>query len=300
MASLKEIKGRIGSVEGTLKITSAMKMVASAKLHKAQQAIESMLPYDRQLHHIMVSLLAMGASGGASPLCAERPQVRRVAVIAIASNASLCGGYNAHVIRRTLGVLERYASLSPADIELYVVGRKLEQAMSKQAAERCHIIRDYVECGDHPSYQTAATLASRLQADFLGGRIDRVEIVYMHFKSTASQVPTTEVFLPVPQEGDENAAEGTLKPSTRAELHYIVEPTAEAVMQQLIPDALRMKIYTCLLDAQAAEHAARTVAMQTATDNANDLLGELRIQYNKGRQQAITSELLDIVGGSMQ
>jgi F-type H+-transporting ATPase subunit gamma len=312
MASLKEIKGRIASVEGTLKITSAMKMVASAKLHKAQQAIEGMLPYDRQLHHILVSLLS--ETPHPSPLGAQRDAVRHVAVLAVASNASLCGGYNARVIRETLSLLDAYAAQKEApEVTVYVVGRKLEQTLSKQAAGRCTLVRDYVDCGDHPSYRTAAEIATRLQDDFLAGRIDRAELVYMHFKSTASQLLTRSVFLPLdlhltPEAKTSTAGTQTSDsghttadaPSMTAETRYIVEPTTEEVVNQLIPDALRMQIYTCLLDAQAAEHAARTVAMQTATDNANDLLGQLRIMYNKGRQQAITNELLDIVGGSMR
>jgi F-type H+-transporting ATPase subunit gamma len=313
MASLKEIKGRIASVEGTLKITSAMKMVASAKLHKAQQAIEGMLPYDRQLHHILVSLLSEGSHP--SPLGEQRAHVRSVAILAVASNASLCGGYNARVIRETLSQIEAYATQSDApQVTVYVIGRKLEQTLSKQAAGRCALVRDYVDCGDHPSYRTAAAIATRLQDDFLAERIDRAELIYMHFKSTASQLLTHNVFLPLelhlddeaknPTEGSKTAPEGIPAsehaPQLNVETRYIVEPTTEAVVNQLIPDALRMQIYTCLLDAQAAEHAARTVAMQTATDNANDLLGELRIMYNKGRQQAITNELLDIVGGSMR
>jgi F-type H+-transporting ATPase subunit gamma len=163
-----------------------------------------------------------------------------------------------------------------------------------------------VDCGDHPSYRTAAEIATRLQDDFLAGRIDRAELVYMHFKSTASQLLTRSVFLPLDLHLTPEAKTSTAGTQTSqsnhmtAETRYIVEPTTEEVVSQLIPDALRMQIYTCLLDAQAAEHAARTVAMQTATDNANDLLGQLRIMYNKGRQQAITNELLDIVGGSMR
>jgi F-type H+-transporting ATPase subunit gamma len=302
MASLKEIKGRIASVEGTLKITSAMKMVASAKLHKAQQAIEGMLPYDRQLHHILVSLLSEASHP--SPLGEQRARVSNVALVAVASNASLCGGYNARVIRETLALIDQYASEAEAPkITVYVIGRKLDQALTKQAAGRCTLVRDYVDCGDHPSYRTAAELATRLQEDFLAGRIDRAELVYMHFKSTASQVLSHNVFLPLElhlNEEPKNATEGAEKASMTAETRYIVEPTPAEVLQQLLPDALRMQIYTCMLDAQAAEHAARTVAMQTATDNANDLLGELRIMYNKGRQQAITNELLDIVGGSMR
>lgn len=294
MASLKEIKGRIGSVEGTLKITSAMKMVASAKLHKAQGAIENMLPYDRQLHKIMVSLLS-GDAKVSTPLCEEHNQVKRIAVVAVASNSSLCGGYNSNVLRHTTALLNEYqASLpkpaagAPEAIDCYVIGRKLDQSLGKMKG--FNHIREYVEKGDNPAFATARELAQRLMKDYQEGRIDRVELVYMHFKSTASQIPTREVFLPVElkKEGNEGSCAG-----------YIIEPTPNEVLNALIPDALCMKIYTMMLDAQAAEHAARTVAMQTATDNANELLNELRIQYNKGRQAAITAELLDIVGGSM-
>jgi len=294
MASLKEIKGRIGSVEGTLKITSAMKMVASAKLHKAQGAIENMLPYDRQLHKIMVSLLS-GDAKVSTPLCEMHSQVKRIAVVAVASNSSLCGGYNSNVLRHTTALLNEYqqslpkpAAGAPEAIDCYVIGRKLDQSLGK--LKGFNHIREYVEKGDNPAFATARDLAQRLMKDYQEGRIDRVELVYMHFKSTASQIPTREVFLPVElkQEGNGGSCAG-----------YIIEPTPSEVLNALIPDALCMKIYTMMLDAQAAEHAARTVAMQTATDNANELLNELRIQYNKGRQAAITAELLDIVGGSM-
>lgn len=287
MASLKEIKGRIGSVEGTLKITSAMKMVASAKLHKAQVAIEGMLPYDRQLHRIMTQMMSSGTKIS-SPLCIGREYKKRVAVVCVASNSSLCGGYNSNVVRHTVAVLEEYKQHN-VDLDVYVIGRKLDQSLGK--LHGFNQIRDYVEKGDNPAFATAQSLATRLMNDYIAGRIDEVKLVYMHFKNTASQVPTIETFLPVQLN---NAEEG------QSASGYIIEPTPEEVLNQLLPDALCMKIFTVMLDAQAAEHAARTVAMQTATDNANELLDELRIQYNKGRQAAITAELLDIVGGSMQ
>ena len=288
MASLKEIKGRIGSVEGTLKITSAMKMVASAKLHKAQQAIEGMLPYDRQLNRIMTRLVSGGVDV-ISPLSMERKKKQRVAVVCVASNSSLCGSYNSNATRHTVSVLNDYKKEFPAEaIDCYVIGRKLEQSLLK--LKGFTLIRDFVGKGDRPSFDTAKTLADRLMEDFLAGRIDEVKLVYMHFKNTASQIPVIETYLPVPLQTakDDGATAG-----------YVVEPSPMEVMKVLIPDALRMKIFTMMLDAQAAEHAARTVAMQTATDNANDLLDELRILYNKGRQSAITAELLDIIGGSM-
>ena len=188
MASLKEIKGRIGSVEGTLKITSAMKLVASAKLHKAQMAIESMLPYDRQLHKIMVSLLS-GETKVTTPLCHPHGEVERVAIVTIASNSSLCGGYNSNSLRHTTALLHEYAAAGLTDdaIDCYVIGRKLSQSLGKMKG--FNLIRDYVEKGDNPAFATAQELANRLMDDYLKGRIDRVELQYMHFKNTASQIP---------------------------------------------------------------------------------------------------------------
>lgn len=290
MPSLKEIKGRITSVGGTLKITSAMKLVASAKLHKAQAAIEGALPYQRQLEGIM----RMAVSGEVRhPLCTPHEEKKTVALVSIASNTSLCGGYNANVIRQTVAALEQYRE-EGLHVRLIVMGRKPDQALVKWAKGQgswLSLERDYVERGDKPAYADASRLALSLADDFLGGRLDGVELIYMHFKNTASQVLTREALLPLSLNVGEAGEEASAN---------IMEPSREALLQALVPDALAMKMYTVMLDAQAAEHAARTVAMQTATDNANELLDELRIQYNKGRQAAITSELLDIVGGSMQ
>ena len=290
MPSLKEIKGRITSVGGTLKITSAMKLVASAKLHKAQAAIEGALPYQRQLEGIM----RMAVSGEVQhPLCTPHEGKKSVALVSIASNTSLCGGYNAGVIRQTVAALEQYRE-EGLHVRLIVMGRKPDQALVKWAKGQgswLSLERDYVERGDKPAYADASRLALSLADDFLGGRLDGVELIYMHFKNTASQVLTREALLPLSLNVGEAGEEASAN---------IMEPSREALLQALVPDALAMKMYTVMLDAQAAEHAARTVAMQTATDNANELLDELRIQYNKGRQAAITSELLDIVGGSMQ
>lgn len=289
MPSLKEIKGRIGSVQGTLKITSAMKLVASAKLHKAQLAIEGALPYQRQLEGIM----KMAVSGVSEhPLCEEREERKAVALVCIASNSSLCGGYNAGMVRNVTTALEQYHR-DGLKVRVYVMGRKLEQSLVKWARPHAGwltLVRDYTEKGDKPQYADAAALSQTLCRDFLDGTLDGVGLMYMHFRNTASQVLTRDVFLPLTLSQD---AEGIKPP-------HIVEPTREELLRQIVPDALATKMYAVMLDAQAAEHAARTTAMQTATDNANELLDELQIQYNKSRQAAITNELLDIVGGSMQ
>jgi F-type H+-transporting ATPase subunit gamma len=287
MASLKEIKGRIGSVKSTLKITSAMKVVASTKLHRAQIAIENMLPYDRRLSAILHNFLDSGIEIE-SPYVDER-KPEKVAIVTFASNSSLCGGFNSGVIRHTLEVLREYAQLEKKDLLIYPVGRKIAQALAKDY----QLIEDYKQIGDKPSYQQAAELAEHLMQLYVSKKIDRVELLYMHYKSTASQIMTRETFLPLQITPEQKGADGIMP-------NYIIEPSVKELVKQLIPQALRMKMYTVLLDSNASEHAARTVAMQQATDNANDLLQDLSLMYNKGRQQAITTELLDIIGGSMK
>lgn len=288
MASLKEIKGRIGSVQSTLKITSAMKLVASTKLRRAQTAIENMLPYDRQLSTILHNFLASGVTVE-SPFTEERP-VERVAVVVVASNSSLCGGFNSNIIRKADSVLADYVhKLGKDRLLVFPVGRKVAQALGK----RFDLSDDFKMIGDKPAYKQASELAEHLMNLFLQKEIDRVELIYTHYKSTSTQIVTHETFLPLAlnsgSEGEESASAQD----------YIVEPSPEELVARLLPKTLRMKIYTILLDSNASEHAARTVAMQQATDNANELLQELNLMYNKGRQQAITSELLDIIGGSM-
>lgn len=288
MASLKEVKGRIASVNNTRKITSAMKMVASAKLHKAQAAIESMLPYERRLNHILTNFLG-AESEIRSPFTVKR-EVKRVAIVVFASNTSLCGGFNANIIRHLTVMLDEYKSLGMENVLLYPVGRKVAEGVKKLGFRT---EGDFQHMADKPSYQEAADLAEELINRFLRHDIDKVELLYNHFRSTAVQVLTRETYLPIDLSKEKKEKGSGNAPD------YIVEPSVETVMQELLPKVLRMKMFTVLLDSNAAEHAARTMAMQIATDNANELLQDLTVMYNKSRQQAITNELLDIVGGSM-
>lgn len=284
MASLKEVKGRIATVNNTRKITSAMKMVASAKLHKAQGAITNMLPYERRLHGLLTNLL-----GGSEVLVWNTPrEVKRVALVVFSSNSSLCGGFNANVIKHATQWLDEYQALGKDNILIYPVGKKVADALSKMGYA---IQGNFQHMADKPSFAEAAELAQGLMNLFTRGEVDRVELLYNHFKSTASQILTREVYLPMQTSG--NTMEG------KEDLDYILEPSREELLATLLPKVLRMKLYTVLLDSNASEHAARTMAMQIATDNADDLLQELTLMYNKTRQQAITNELLDIVGGSM-
>lgn len=295
MASLKEVKGRINSINGTLKITSAMKMVASSKLHKAQEAIENMLPYERRLHRMLTNLLGAGQSVE-SPFIVKR-DVKKVAIVVFASNSSLCGGYNANVIRHLNDMVDDYTRKVGRDnILLFPVGRKVGDAVRKMGFS---FESDYQHMSGKPNYQDAAHLAEELITLYLSGEVQEIALLYNHFKSTSSQVLTHETYLPVDLTSRSDTVTESDMQKEKMQDDYIMEPSEESLMHSLLPKVLRLKIYTVLLDSNAAEHAARTMAMQIATDNANDLIQELTLLYNKSRQQAITNELLDIVGGTM-
>ena len=283
MPSLKEIKTRIASVQSTRKITSAMKMVASSKLHHAQTAIQNMLPYENMLEH---------------------------------------GGYNANVIRMMQNAVDEYKKKGVEDILVYPVGRKV---MEKATKLGYHVAGDFVELADKPSAAPCAAIAEELAEKFAKHEVDKVEMIYHHFKSAGTQILTRSTFLPIDlstekigadNDRDLSSNEVTAKAQAYLRKHgqaeerqdqavkplnddFIVEPDLKSVLSVLIPKQLNLMVYTALLDSNASEHAARMVAMQTATDNADEILKELKLQYNKSRQAAITSEMLDIVGGSV-
>lgn len=293
MASLKEVKTRINSVQNTRKITSAMRMVASAKLHKAQGAIENMLPYQKKLNRILTNFLSADLPVD-SPFSVDRP-VSRVAIVVFSSNSSLCGAFNANVQRLLLQVLGEYRELGQDNILIYPVGRKVEEAAGKMGFVPQG---SYQRLSDKPSYDEASALAHKLMDLFLAKEIDRVELIYNHYKSMGAQILLRERYLPIDLSvvEEENVEQTRVKAPAN---DYIIEPSAQELIANLIPQVLSQKIFTCALDSSASEHAARTLAMQTATDNANELIQDLTKQYNKTRQQAITNELLDIVGGGM-
>lgn len=322
MASLKEIKGRIASVQSTRKITSAMKMVASSKLHHAQVAIQNMLPYETMLEHILKSFLAAEAEAQ-SIYDQERP-VKRVALVVYSSNSSLCGGFNANVIKMMQKIVDEYtAEVGLDNIEIYPIGRKVAEKAAKLGVKT---MGDFNELADKPNVHDCIDLARELGRKFREGEIDKVELVYHHFKSAGSQILTRKVFLPIDVEeelqsdrerdlttiiatkesqeylkkrGARNEGREKKEEAKPLNDNFLVEPDMDTVLSKLIPKLLHLMLFTALLDSNASEHAARMVAMQTATDNADELLRQLRLQYNKSRQQAITSELLDIVGGSV-
>ena len=288
MASLKEVKTRIASVNSTRKITSAMKMVASSKLHRAQQAIESMRPYERQLTRIMSTFVG-SMEGEVDTAYAAQRDVKRVVIVLFTSNSSLCGGYNANAVKAFVKKVEEYRSRNIEVCRVYAMGKKAAEAVGKL---KNFDLVDKSALLDHPSYQEAAKVASELMDLYVKGDIDEVDLIYHHFKSAGTQILTTETFLPIDLHAD-STEEGATN-----NLNFIVEPSMGDIVNQLIPKSLHLRLYTALLDSLASEHAARVIAMQVATDNADDLLRELPLTYNKTRQQAITNELLDIAGGS--
>ncbi len=320
MPSLKEIKGRIASVQSTRKITSAMKMVASSKLHHAQVAIQNMLPYESMLEHILKSFLA--AEAEAQTIYDQERPVKRVALVIFSSNSSLCGGFNANIIKLMQQTVEGLAAeIGHQNIDIYPVGRKVAEKATKLGY---NVMGNYADMVDHPSAHQCIEFAMDLGRRFRDGEIDKIELIYHHFKSAGSQILTNKTWLPIDLESElgrdherdlssnvvTKKAQDYLKKNSRKHErvedeamplndNFIVEPDMNTVLSQLMPKMLHLMLFTALLDSVASEHAARMVAMQTATDNADELLRQLNLQYNKSRQQAITNELLDIVGGSV-
>ncbi len=324
MPSLKEIKGRIASVNSTRKITSAMKMVASSKLHHAQVAIQNMLPYETLLEHILKSFLA--AEADSQTIYDQVRPVRRVALVVFSSNSSLCGGFNANIIKMMNQAVDAYAQeIGRENVEVYPIGRKVYEKAQKMGL---NVQGEFSALADKPNVHQCIEIAMELGRKFAEGELDKVELIYHHFKSAGSQVLTRKTFLPIDIEEElqrDHERDLTSMVATRESQEYlkkrgdrgqesgdrsqeevkplndnfIVEPDMDTVLSQLIPKLAHLMLYTALLDSNASEHAARMVAMQTATDNADELLRQLNLQYNKSRQQAITNELLDIVGGSV-
>ena len=288
MASLKEIKGRIASVKSTQKITSAMKMIASAKLRKVQYQAERFLPYGNRLAGMLNDLLSAAASEDFrfhSPFAQTR-KVKRAGIVVLSSDTGLCGAFNSNILRLLATTLETYRSQN-CETLVYPAGKKAEAALQKWPFP-LETPGSFGSLGGKPHWEGAQAMANRLAADFLANKIDRVGILYNHCKSMAVQQPVAETFLPLVLPERPEPSPGCL-----------AEPDRESLIQALIPQFLQSKLYAILLDSAAAEQAARTMAMQIATDNIDDLLDELRARLNKQRQQAISNEILDLIGGGV-
>ena len=282
--NLKEIKQRIHSVKSTQKITSAMKLVAAAKLRRTQTSIEHLRPYEQKLDSILSSFLCNTPVSSGYTLSRE---VKKVVIIPVASDTTFCGAFNSNIIRLAKEVIAEYSSKG-VETEVLPIGKKMQEAIAKQGISTVEVLMQHA---GNPQYSGISYVAKELMQRFLASEIDKIELVYTHFVSAGKQIPQREILLPVD-------ISSLSSDSTCHNIDYIIEPSKEDIVNSLIPNVITLRLYAALLDSAVAEHAARMVAMQVATDNANDLIGELTLEYNKCRQQAITNELLDIVSGS--
>lgn len=286
MANLKEIRNRITSVQSTRQITSAMKMVSAAKLKKAQDAITRMRPYASKLKEILENLSTSLESGDG--IYAQQREVKNILIVAITSNRGLCGGFNANVIKQVNRLTrEEFAGKT---ITILSVGKKAEDFYRKTDyhIKGTTLPKQLSKLYENLNFQEVSPVAQAVMDAFVNKQFDKVVLVYNQFKNAATQVLTTEQFLPV------------LPPSvkTKSNNDYIFEPNKTDIVQDLIPKSLKTQFYKAILDSNAAEHGARMTAMHKATDNASDLINELKLHYNKARQAAITGEILEIVAGA--
>lgn len=285
--SLKEVKQRIQSVKNTQKITSAMKMISAAKLRRAQNAIESVRPYKEKLYTMLLTYLSAAQEVKTPYTRIGAP--RHVAIVAVSSDSSLCGSFNTTIIRRANEVVDEYLHSGCETVEVFPVGKKMAEALRKSGLP---LDESLMQQAGSPHYNDVSRVAYHLMERFAAGSLDRIELVYTHFHSAARQIPMRETFLPMDVTNIGSEAQSLNH-------DFIVEPDKERLIEALLPRVTAMRLFTALLDSVAAEHAARMLAMQIATDNADDLITTLVREYNKSRQQAITNELLDIVSGSL-
>ena len=287
MANLKEVRTRIASVSSTQQITSAMKMVSAAKFRRAQNAIIGMRPYAAQLNEIIADIST--DDGVQTPYHAVR-HVNTVVLVVVTSNKGLCGAFNSNVLKLAQQRIDHYRAEKVA-IRLVCIGKKASELLARQKDLQ---LSSYDTLLDNPAFDDVATLADTLMTDYEEKSIDRVELVYNQFKNSLSQVLSCEQWLPVETNTFKNSK--NLKSSKNSD--YIYEPSKEEILREMIPLTLRSTFYRVVLDSLAAEHGARMTAMQKATDNATELLKELRLSYNKARQASITNEIIEIVSGS--
>ncbi|MGB0770498.1 MAG: ATP synthase F1 subunit gamma [Flavobacteriaceae bacterium] len=280
MANLKEIRNRISSVSSTMQITSAMKMVSAAKLKKAQDAITAMRPYADKLTELLQNLSAtLDADSGSK--FADQREVKNVLIVAITSNRGLCGAFNSNIIKQANHLANSYAGKK---VSVVAIGKKANDALSKEY----EILANESTVFDDLTFDNVAQIAELLMQKFEEGSVDKIELVYNKFKNAATQIVTTEQFLPIVPSAD----------GTDANQDYIFEPSKAEIVETLIPKSLKTQLFKAIRDSFASEHGARMTAMHKATDNATELRDQLKLTYNKARQAAITNEILEIVGGA--
>ena len=285
MANLKEVRTRIASVSSTQQITSAMKMVSAAKFRRAQNAIVGMRPYASQLGEIVADI---DTGDGIQTPYHEVRKIEHVLLVVVTSNKGLCGAFNSNVIKQAQSRMEQHRS-SAAQVAMITIGKRATEFFGKRFD---NIVGTYDELLDGATFDAVATLADTIMQQFCDKQYDLVEIVYNQFKNSLVQILQTEQFLPVvPAAKADNSDKAIAN-------DYIYEPSKQDILREMIPLTLRSQFYRVVLDSLASEHGARMNAMQKATDNATELLKELRLSYNKARQAAITNEIIEIVSGS--
>jgi F-type H+-transporting ATPase subunit gamma len=289
MANLKAIRIRISSVKSTRQITSAMKMVAAAKLRKAQDKIVRLRPYATKLHEILVGLTQSLVDSEDGNIYGRKSEPGKILLVVITSNKGLCGGFNSNVIRETRRIVsEKYMEqYRKGNLWFVAIGKKGHDFLRRQ---KLNILEEDNHLFNSLTFENTAEVASRIMAAFAEGKFDRVEIVYNQFKNAAVQNLTTENFLPV----ETLPADG----KTPVSVDYIYEPSKEEIVNELIPKSLKIQFYKAVLDSFVAEHGARMTAMHKATDNASQLIKDLTLQYNKARQASITNQILEVVSGA--
>ena len=284
MANLKEVRTRIASVSSTQQITSAMKMVSAAKFRRAQNAIIGMRPYAAQLNEIIADIDT--GDGVQTPYHAVRP-VQTVTLVVVTSNKGLCGAFNSNVIKEANARINHYQQKTGVELSLITIGKRATEFFSKHTTL---VKGSFDDVLDKPTFDNVAAIAEDIMKRFCDKEYDKVELVYNKFKNSLTQILSTEQFLPVMPD--------TKKNESKVQSDYIFEPSKEEILKEMIPLSLRSQFYRVVLDSLASEHGARMTAMQKATDNATELLKELKLTYNKARQTAITNEIIEIVSGA--
>ncbi|KAA0989937.1 ATP synthase F1 subunit gamma [Dyadobacter aurulentus] len=289
MASLKEVRSRIVSVNSTQQITKAMKMVAAAKLRRAQDGIMQMRPYAQKLSEMLATVSAGAETSGDSPLKAVRP-VAKVLIVVITSDRGLCGAFNTNIIKATLALIDqKYAEQArKGNVEIFAIGKKGAESLTRRGML---VNIGYTDLFGRLSFVNVKLAAEEIMKAFTDGRYDAVDLVYNEFKNVATQIIHADRYLPIPTE---NKSVNTKK----SEVNYIFEPSEEEILTELIPKSLKIQLYRAVLESNASEQGARMTAMDKATENAQELLKDLRLVYNRTRQAAITKEILEIVGGA--
>jgi len=288
MSSLKEVRTRIRSVKSTQQITKAMKMVAASKLRRAQDAIIQLRPFTEKLGEILQNVIRSTGNGTPSPY-AESRDIKRVLLVPVTSDKGLCGAFNSNVVKRTLALIEEdYADVyDRGELYLMPIGIKGCDYFKKRGFT---LIEDYRLLFTKLTFDNVKEAADTAMNGFLNHDFDIVIVIYNEFKNVATQILCVEPFLPLHDQGPEDAA--------TISTDFIFEPSKEEIKKELIPQSLRIQFYKAILESNASEHGARMTAMEVATENAEELLAELQILYNRTRQAAITKEILDIVGGA--